>query len=693
MKRIPPGGDRKVLLCWRHRWDIATLEGMIRRALPRYCCVLLLVLAGVQPAAAGLLHATFQDHAVLQREAPIPVWGTTQPGATVTVTLATASAITARVTAHATTDGRWQAILPALPAGGPYTLTAASSAGARETASDILIGDVFLCSGQSNMEYPTRLASDYDQDVDDANDTRIRLFHIERFRSVMPRNTFGAGARWRVTSPQSVREFSAVCYFFGRDLQPALGVPVGLIESAWGGSVIQAWIGPRTIGRIGGYDRYLHLLPLYRRSPAAAWQRWNAIAAQWWRAHDPASAASPPWYAPRFIDASWPTIVPSGTWRDWNVPKLETFNGIVWLRKDVVLGARQAGQRAVLSLGTIDQSDIAWVDGVQVGASEGYDVPRVYAVPAGVLHAGRNVIALGVFGGAGPLVPGSRMTLELADGTTLELAGQWRYRTSASMSRTGQIPHVPWLNQFGLTVLHDGMISPLGSTRLRGVIWYQGESDADQPELYARLLPAMIGDWRRQFGRETPFLIVQLPGFGPYKTQPAPSDWARQREVQRHVVEVTPHTGLAVTIDVGSRRTIHPTDKQDVGRRLALLARALIYRQAVVGVSPTPVAAWRAGRQVIVRFDAHGSSGLETEEWSRPIGFQLCDRAEHCAFADAVQHGTDVAVDASSAPEAATVRYCWADSPICNLYDREGLPAVPFELPIGHAAPRSATAR
>ncbi|HVS76307.1 MAG TPA: carboxypeptidase-like regulatory domain-containing protein, partial [Steroidobacteraceae bacterium] len=284
--------------------------------------------------ASALLYATFQDHAVLQREKPIPVWGRTAPGARVTVTLAGETA-----TVRADASGRWSASLGALPAGGPYTLTAASSTGTRQTARDILIGDVFLCSGQSNMEYPTRLASDYDQDVNDARNTSIRLFHVERFRSVVPRSSFGAGAHWEVTSPRSVREFSAVCYFFGRDLQPAVGVPVGLIESSWGGSLIQAWIGPRSMRRIGGYDRYLDLLPVYRRSRAEAWKRWDAIAAQWWRAHDPASAASPPWYSPGFDDSSWASVMPGGTWREWNAPKLQTFNGLVWLRKEVVLGA------------------------------------------------------------------------------------------------------------------------------------------------------------------------------------------------------------------------------------------------------------------------------------------------------------------------------------------------------------------
>ena len=346
----------------------------------------------------------------------------------------------------------------------------------------------------------------------------------------------------------------------------------------------------------------------------------------------------------------------------------------------------------MLSLGAIDQSDITWVDGVEVGALEGYDVPRVYTVPAGVLHAGRNIIALGILGGAGPLVPGSQMTLKLADGTTVPLSGPWRYQTSAPMARTGHLPNVPWLNQFGLTVLHNGMIAPLGATRIRGILWYQGEANADQAPQYAKLLPALIADWRQQFGQSTPVLIVQLPGFGAYQTQPQPSDWAQLREAERRVVAATAHAGLAVTIDVGSTRFLHPTDKQDVGERLALLARSLIYRQTVIGFSPSPVAAWHSNGQVDVRFDTHGG-GLETVEFNRPIGFQLCDRAQRCAFVDARQRGTDVVLDASSIPDAATVRYCWSDTPICNLYDRESLPAVPFELPIGHAAPKAGAAR
>lgn len=634
--------------------------------------------SSTSPAAAAdtLLYTTFQDHAVLQRGVPIPVWGRSAPGASIVVSVAGETA-----TAQAAADGHWMVRLGALPAGGPYSLSATSSAGGKQTITDVMLGDVYLCSGQSNMEYPTRIASGYDSAVNSAHNSLIRLFHVQRFRSVVPRDTFGAGARWRVASPQSVRNFSAVCYLFGRDLQPTVGVPIGLIESAWGGSLIQAWIGPQQIRRLGGFGPYLSLLKTFQSSPQAARRDWQRIAAEWWRQHDPASAAALPWYSPAYDDAAWASIVPSGTWRDWNVPQLKTFNGLVWLRKDIMLPVGDAARKAVLNLGAIDQSDITWINGVEVGASEGYDVPRTYAIPAGVLHAGRNVLAVGIFGGAGLLNAARQIDLHVDNGQVVPLAGEWRYRTSVSMAHTGQIPHVPWLNQFGLTVLYNGMIRPLGATRVRGILWYQGESDADQPQSYARLLPALIRGWRHQFGTNTPFLIVQLPGFMAYHSHPQPSDWARLREVQRRLVAKTPNTGLAVTIDIGSRRIIHPADKADVGLRLSLLARTLIYHQPVVGLSPSPIAAWRRGHSVIVSFDTHGG-GLETEESNRPVGFQLCGRNGHCAFVDARQQGDEIDLDASSLPSATRVRYCWDDSPICNLYDREGLPAVPFELAV-----------
>ena len=633
------------------------------------------------PRPLTLLYTTFQDHAVLQRDKPIPVWGLTRPRAKVTVTFGSE---TASVTADA--SGKWQAVLAPLPAGGPYAMTAQSSAGKTQTIKDVLLGDVYLCSGQSNMEMPVRVVPNYDADIREATNPNIRLFHVQRFSSATPRETFGADATWSVTSPATVGEFSATCYNFGKSLQPAVHVPVGLIEGAWGGSYIQTWISKDKMHELGGYDQYLDILPIYAASPKQGEKKWREIAHAWWTAHDPASSATPAWNDPAYDDSAWDTVLQTGTWRGWSVPALKTFNGVVWLRQTIELSASQAKGAAVLSLGTIDQSDTAWVNGIEVGDSQGYDTKRIYDIPAGALHEGKNLIAVGVLCGGGMLIPADQMTLKLADGSLVRFSAQWRYKMSAPTSQTGTIANIPWLYQFGLTVLYNGMILPLGPTTVRGILWYQGESDAGQPKEYSSLLPALIADWRQRFGADVPFLIVQLPGFGPPSAKPQESDWADLREVQRRVVNNTPNAGLAVTIDLGQIDNLHPTNKQAVGARLALLARKIVYGENITAMGPTPASATRTGNTVAIRFENIGK-GLVVYESSRPISFEICDTARHCSFTDAVKNGDEIDLDVSHVTGAASVRFCWSDSPICNVCNTEGLPAVPFEIPIARTTP------
>ncbi|MGA7674447.1 MAG: sialate O-acetylesterase [Rhizomicrobium sp.] len=631
------------------------------------------------PRPLTLLYTTFQDHAVLQRDKPIHVWGLTGPGAQVSVTLAGETA-----SATADSKGNWQTVLAPLAAGGPYELTATSSSGQTQTNKDVLIGDVYLCSGQSNMEMPLRVASNYDADIRNAQNTKIRLFHVQRFSSPLPSRTFGADASWSVASPESVKEFSAACYLFGRELQSAANVPIGLIESSWGGANIQAWISADTLRALGGFDEQLDILSIYATAPKTAEAKWRAFAHAWWLKHDPASTASPPWSDPAYDDSSWEQIVQTGSWREWNVPLMKKFDGTVWLRKGFELSAKQAAGVAVLSLGAADQADTTWVNGVEVGDMGGYDVDRLYDISAGTLHEGKNLLAVGVLGGAGLLNPAEQITLKCADGSVIRLSGTWRFRTSAPMSQTGHIPYVPWLKQFGLSVLYNGEIVPLGPTSVRGILWYQGESDAWQPQEYGRLLQALIEDWRKQFGADVPFIVVQLPGYGPPSTKPEESMWAELRETQRRVVDETPNTGLAVTIDLGQTDNIHPTNKQEVGRRLALVAEHLIYGMNVADSGPTPMAAVRKGNTIAVSF-AHLEKGLAIYESKRPIGFQVCDKTKVCSFVDAMQNKDEIDLDVTHIRDTATVRYCWADSPICNVYNSEALPAVPFEIPITEA--------
>lgn len=628
------------------------------------------------PRPLGLLYTTFQDHAVLQRDKPIHVWGQTKPGAQVTVSFAGETG-----KALADVSGHWETILPPRPAGGPYQLSAKSSAGESQTITDVMMGDVYLCSGQSNMEMPLRVVSNYDSDILSAKNTMIRLFHVERFSSPVQRRTFGADATWSVTSPQTVREFSAVCYLFGRNLQPTTNVPLGLIEDAWGGSLIQAWISPRMMRDVGGYAALLDILDEYAVSPNEGSEKWRGLMDAWWLAHDPARRASPPWTAQTFDDNAWSRIIPNGTWREWNVPLLKTFNGTVWLHKAFDVSAAQAKQAATLELGPIDQSDTAWINGVEVGELEGYDVDRRYRISVGALHEGKNLLALGIFGGAGLLNPADQISIKFGDGTIVHLSGLWRYNASVDVNETGYPPHVPWLNQFGLSVLYNGMIEPLGPTAIRGILWYQGESDAYQPREYARLLPTLIDNWRQRFGSDTPFFIVQLPGFGPAATKPQNSDWAALREVERRVANTVPNTDLAVTIDLGQRDNIHPTNKEEVGRRLALLAERKIYGKNVVASGPTPAAVVRRGRTIEVTFD-NVADGLAIYEWNRAVGFQLCNAAGICRYASGVPVGHRIDLDGSQIRNATEVRFCWSDSPICNVYNSSGLPAVPFEMAI-----------
>jgi sialate O-acetylesterase len=630
------------------------------------------------PRPLTLLYTTFQDHAVLQRDKPIPVWGLTGPGAQVEVSFAGKNA-----TATADAAGHWQAELPAMGAGGPYTLSATSSTGQSQTLSDVMVGDVYLCSGQSNMELPLRLATNYDSEMRSATNSQIRLFHVQRFSSAAPRETFGADASWAVTSPEAVKEFSAVCYYFGSNLQPVAGIPVGLVEDAWGGAVIQAWISNEKLHTLGGYDQAIEIAKAYAASAKEGEAKWRAAITDWWNAHDPALKASPAWNDPAFDDSNWATVIPDASWhwRLWDSPQLKNFNGIVWLRKTIEVTAAQAGGPAVLSLGPIDTFDIAWVNGKLVGAMQGYDVPRVYEIPAGTLHEGKNVLALAVQSGVGILSPGDKMNVKFADGSVMALSQPWRWKASAPMQQTGSPLGVPWLNQFGLSTLYNGMIVPLGPTQIRGIVWYQGESDAGHPKEYARLLPALIEDWRSKFGANMPFYVVQLPSFGPPTVKPGPSDWASLREVQRRVVDATPDAGLAVTIDLGSPDNIHPQSKQEVGRRLALLAERDIYGRNIAASSPSPLSVSRIGKKVTIAF-AHAAQGLVAREWDHAIGFALCNADGSCFYTDGYIHHDTVELNAAHQPRAVSVRYCWADSPLCNLYSSDGLPAVPFEMAI-----------
>jgi sialate O-acetylesterase len=622
----------------------------------------------------SLLHGVFSDHAVLQRDRPIPVWGRAAAGEGVTVTLGDHE-----VSARGDAGGRWSATLPALAAGGPYTLEARSEGGARQTVADVLVGDVWLCSGQSNMAFPVSAS------VRGALETRapvretLRLLTIGQASSPVPLQDFPAPVAWQVAGPETIGDFSATCYYFARELQGRLETPMGLIDASWGGSAIEAWIGEDGLRAVGGFDERLDLLPLYTQDAAAANRRMGEMWESWWRSHVPDSE---PWRDAS--DEGWraaPEVLRD--WRQWGVPELARHTGMVWFRRTFPLTPEQAAQAATLSLGGIDEVDQTWLDGEPVGNTFGWGTERHYELPAGRLRAGENTVVVNVLNtwAAGGMVgPEEHMALRLADGSRVPLGGEWQYRIAPT--DFGYPPRAPWESIAGLGTLHGAMIAPLGHYGLRGVAWYQGETNADAPAGYEALLTGLMADWRAAFGAELPFLVVQLPDFGPAPTEPMASNWAEIREAQRRAVSRDTHAALAVTIDIGDRDDLHPPDKRGVGRRLARAARHVVYGEDVTPSGPVPLGAREESGSVVVGFgDVEGA--LVTYSANQAIGFELCgvDQSS-CRFAAARVDGNRVLLDPGDGPAPQRVRFCWGPGPLCNLYDRSGLPAGPFELPI-----------
>ncbi|HVO07996.1 MAG TPA: sialate O-acetylesterase [Burkholderiaceae bacterium] len=643
--------------------------------------LLLLALARTVIAGSGggaLLAPIFQDHMVLQRGGPVAIWGRAAAGESVSVSFAGAT-----VRAQAGPSGDWRTSVEAGP-GGPYTLDVRSDSGSRRTVDDVLVGDVYLCSGQSNMEMPVKWAANAAAEIATAGNPAIRMVTIPQGASAEPQAEFAAAIAWQPASPATVGDWSAACYFFARELQPKIGVPVGLVSAAWGGSNIRPWISARGLSALPGYANDLQILALYARDPAAAQQRFGEQWEQWWRARSGDRPGAEPW-SPRGFDARRWRAAPAGLgdYQSWGVPELEQFLGMLWYRTVVRLTAAQAGQAAWLDLGGVDEVDETWMNGRAIGNSFGYGTERSYRVPEGVLLAGDNTLVVNVlntYAGGGLVGDPAHRALRFANGERVPLDGEWRYQPVAHS--IGSPHRAPWESVGGLATLFNGMIAPLGSFGLRGVVWYQGESNTGEADAYEALLASLMADWRRQFGAALSFLVVQLPDFGARVAAPTESGWAGVREAQRRAVAADPHAALIVTIDIGDPSNLHPPDKQDVGRRAALAARKTIYGESIAAVGPTPQLATRDGAEVRIQFRDDGD-GLVTYSQAGATAFELCgDAAGSCRFVDARVDGMAVRLMSTPQSAATRVRYCWGDSPLCNLFDRAGLPAGPFELPV-----------
>jgi sialate O-acetylesterase len=619
----------------------------------------------------------FSDHAVLQRDQPIAVWGTAGAGQKLAVTLGGH-----KVDGSADAHGKWKIQLPPQPASGPYTLTVTSN-GQTVSRTDILVGDVYLCSGQSNMEFAQRQSTNAISATYAGRNETLRFLNVQKNSTATPQDELKGPVEWKVVTPETAGDASAVCYYMARSLQGSLKVPIGFVNASWGGTTIQSWIGAESLRTLGDYKAGVDAVAQFGLDPAAGMRAEDARNEAWWRAHDPAAAAQRAWIAPSFDDSAWPAVTPSGSWKDSGVAGFKDFDGAAWYRTTVTLTDAQAKAANALHLGPVDTYDTTWVNGVRVGGASTSWLWRDYAVPAGVFKAGRNVIAMRVLSGGqggGPSGAPSSRTIGLADGQTIPLPAAWKVKRGSALKGLS-VPPAPWDVPTSLTTLYNGMIAPLVGYHFKLAAWYQGESNADAAQEYRTLLPLLMRDWRQRFNQPAlPFFVVQLTSYGSPAKTPGHSGWAELRDAQAYAVAHDAHAGLAVTIDVGDRFDIHPTQKTVVGERLARAARAVAYGEKTVPGSPTAVSARRNGNDIVIAFkDTDG--GLATYSSDRAIGFEAC-AGTTCRYADARVAGDTVVLPGAGTPDVTRVRYAWADAPFVNLFGADDLPAAPFQLDV-----------
>lgn len=647
---------------------------VLRGLMAAFISVLALV-TGTAAVAKPQLNEIFTDNAVMQRDRLIEIWGTASPLEKLTISIADQSVVTS-----VDAQGKWRVQLLPMKAGGPHQLTVKNGLGEKQILNDVLIGDVFLCSGQSNMEMQVQASMNADGEIRRASSPDIRLYNVPRASAPEPLARLGTAGSWKPATPENVGEFSAVCFYFARELQPHVGVPIGLINSAWGGSAIEAWLGADALAASDRGDE-IALLKTFKQDEKTAQikfgKRWEA----WWTRSF--ANAGQPW-----LDKSktgWePVPTPMRDWKKWGNADLVQLNGMVWYRKSFTLTPAQAKQGALLHLGAIDEIDMTWINGVPLAQSFGWGANRDYSVPAGMLRAGRNEVVINIYSGwdaGGMYGPADAIRLEMKDGSSLALGDGWSFQKTPKDAEAP--PRAPWLAIGGITTIGNAMIAPLAPYGLRGALWYQGESNAGNAKAYRPLLAALMGDWRTKFQNpEMPFMVVQLPNFGQPVTAPVNSDWSDFRETQRLAVLDDKAAGLAVTIDAGENDDIHPPNKQIVGQRLARLARRLVYQQDVTPNGPVPMRAVRTGRGIELTFG--GIEGrLIARSGTSPIAFETCGVDQpSCRFADAVIESNIVVLRAPDPAAIMRVRYCWGDAPVCNLYDAAGSPAGPFEMAV-----------
>jgi len=631
----------------------------------------------IPPAQNIVLHPLFSNNMVLQQQQDIPVWGTAEPGGEVVVKFDGKEK-----KGIVGDDGKWQVNLPPVSAGGPYQLIINGEQ--TQVIENVLVGEVWICSGQSNMEMAVSASwgqIDNDKDeVANANYPDIRLFIVDKKMAETPQENLESDG-WKECSPESVPEFSAVAYFFGRHLQSELNVPIGLIETAWGGTLVEAWTSKKTLEQFPEFTDLVESLTLDtstdEEKTAAIKKRSNEWPDKIEQILKDKGTFDNGFQNADFNTDKWKTMKLPTTWEQAGLE----YDGVVWFSKSVNIPKSWKGQDLVLSLGKINDYDITWFNGVKIGRGTDVSELREYKIPSSLVNTGANKIVVEVLdigNNGGIYGPAKKMNLSAKE-DSISLVGNWKYNMDPVQIDVSKLPEKPTVNSGANrpTVLYNAMINPIIPYGIKGAIWYQGESNAERAYQYRTLFKSFINDWRREWNiGDFPFIFVQLANFKDVKEQPGDDSWAELREAQTMALEL-PNTGMAVTIDIGDAKDIHPKNKQDVGKRLALNALAKVYDKDIPFSGPMYASMKVEGNKINLKF-TNTDGGLKIKNASELKGFAIAGADKKFVWAKAEIKGDEIIVWNAKIKKPVAVRYAWASNPVCNLYNGAGLPASPF---------------
>jgi len=609
-----------------------------------------------------LVSPIFGDNMVLQRGKANTIWGWSEPGNKVTVAIGDAAA-----SGVAGADRRWQVKIQPPAVGGPYIVKITG----RETVElhNVMVGDVWILGGQSNMGLPLRFSRNGAEEAKTANYPDIRVFTVNGHSAYHPTELITG--KWSAVSPQNADWVSAVGYYFARKVQQETHVPIGLISDNMGGTPAEAWTSADGLRPLKDFD-----VPLAEvaRLAAANTPEYGNFVMHWYDEYDLGSKGK--WASPDLDDSNWKPVEIPGGFAELGVPSAPA---LVWFRKEIVLPDPLPAGRARLLLGSIERMDTAYVNGKEVGGSSWVENPRDY--PLGGLKPGRNLIALRILKtkpDGGFLSKAEDLHIVLGDKTSIPLAGTWKAKLSVDARPPQQLPLAYENWPVMPTVLYEGMLKPIAPLSIAGALWYQGEQNSPRGFQYRKLLPVMIADWRKLFGQgDFPFYVVSLPAFKARSATPVDGDeWTETRESQAIAAASVPNSCLAVTIDTGDADNIHSQDKVQVGERLALCALANYYGKKVVFVGPTMTSVERLPGSIRIHF-THADGGLVVK--GEKLGeFSIAGEDHKWYWADARIEGDTVVVSSASVPSPKEVRYAWQSNPVATLFNGAGLPAGPF---------------